>query len=138
MEDFGDDAITFAELDAELGRINEKFEKGQMRAFGQEQEAIMKSFAEIRKKNEALATALAALRQNQLLQGGNETEDMPWSDNVLDKEFQVKTVSLALDRASLKRVNNSLNDVFTSMEAVTTQARSVGPSVPEPSSKPHS
>ena len=122
----------------------------------------MKSFAEIRKKNEALATALAALRQNQLLQGGNETEDMPWSDNVLDKEFQVKTVSLALDRASLKRVNNSLNDVFTSMcvypqtfksnfmtflanfalpmlrEAVTTQARSVGPSVPEPSSKPHS
>lgn len=75
----------------------------------------MKSFAEIRRKNETLATDLATLRQNQLLQGGNEAEDMPWSENILDKEFQVKTVSLALDRASLKRVNHSLSDVFTSM-----------------------
>lgn len=75
----------------------------------------MRSFAEIRRKNELLAVDLALLRQNQLLQQGNEAEDLPWSDNVMDKEFQVKTVSLALDRASLKRVNQSLDDVFSSM-----------------------
>lgn len=34
MEDFGDDQQTFDTLDAELARINDKFEKGQMRAFG--------------------------------------------------------------------------------------------------------
>lgn len=82
---------------------------------GQEQEAIMRSFAEIRRKNELLAVDLAVLRQNQLLQQGNDQEDFPWSDNALDKDFQVKTVSLALDRASLKRVNQSLEDVFASM-----------------------
>lgn len=75
----------------------------------------MKSFAEIRRKNELLAGDLAILRQNQLLQQGNEADDLPWSDTVMDKEFQIKTVSLALDRASLKRVNRSLDDVFTSM-----------------------
>lgn len=75
----------------------------------------MRSFAEIRRKNELLAMDLAVLRQNQLMQQGNESEDLPWSDNVMDKEFQVKTVSLALDRASLKRVNQSLDDVFASM-----------------------
>lgn len=34
MEDFRDDVEAFDTLDAELGRINSKFEKGQMRAFG--------------------------------------------------------------------------------------------------------
>lgn len=34
MEDFTDDQLTIEALDAELTRINEKFEKGQMRAFG--------------------------------------------------------------------------------------------------------
>lgn len=34
MEDFRDDVESFDTLDAELGRINAKFEKGQMRAFG--------------------------------------------------------------------------------------------------------
>lgn len=75
----------------------------------------MKSFAEIRRKNELLAVDLALLRQNQLLQQGNEVDDVPWSDTVMDKEFQIKTVSLALDRASLKRVNRSLDDVFSSL-----------------------
>ena len=78
----------------------------------------MRSFAEIRRKNELLAVDLALLRQNQLMQQGNEAEDLPWSDNVMDKEFQVKTVSLALDRASLKRVNQSLDDVFASMYVI--------------------
>jgi len=77
----------------------------------------MKSFAEIRRKNELLAGDLAILRQNQLLQQGNEANDLPWNDTVMDKEFQIKTVSLALDRASLKRVNRSLDDVFSSMYA---------------------
>jgi hypothetical protein len=34
MDDFGDDQRSFEALDAELGRINDKFERGQMRAFG--------------------------------------------------------------------------------------------------------
>jgi len=34
MDDFGDDQQTFDTLDAELARIDSKFEKGQMRAFG--------------------------------------------------------------------------------------------------------
>lgn len=84
---------------------------------GQEQEAIMKSFAEIRKKNEQLAVDLAILRQNQLLQQDKTDDDLPWGDKLTGKEFHVKTVSLALDRASLKRVNKSLDDVFTSMYA---------------------
>jgi uncharacterized protein YigA (DUF484 family) len=75
----------------------------------------MRSFAEIRRKNEQLAVDLATLRQNQLLQQADDTEDVPWADSTMGKDFQVKTVSLALDRASLKKVNHSLDDVFTSM-----------------------
>ena len=34
MEDFGDDQVTFDALDAELANINDKFDRGKMRAFG--------------------------------------------------------------------------------------------------------
>lgn len=34
MEDFGEDHVSFDALDAELANINDKFDRGKMRAFG--------------------------------------------------------------------------------------------------------
>lgn len=56
---------------------------------------------------------LAVLSQNQVSQGSDDYT--PWSNEDIEKDFKIETISLALDRSSLKKVNKSLDEIFSCM-----------------------
>ncbi|KYQ99973.1 hypothetical protein DLAC_03563 [Tieghemostelium lacteum] len=95
-----DDSSVFL-LDEELKKINDKFESGRMKAFGVEQQKILKDFQEIRKLQAQLSMKQVSIGSERIKVHdvdsiGKENQDVNLYENVKDREEDLTKLTQSL------------------------------------------
>jgi hypothetical protein len=110
-------------LDEQLGRISERFESGEMCAFGRGQEKLRQHFDELRRAQEALAERQVAASMEKMK--GHQHQRQEQDDKEQEEEEDGDDIHAALDmkEAKLTELAAGLSTICRAIEETNTAIR---------------